>query len=75
VLSVVVAVACVVVMVAVARVWRRQGRLVVADRQFESGRCMACGYDVRACATRCPECGDDLVGQVVRYYGPRLNGK
>jgi hypothetical protein len=71
---VLVAVVGVSVLALVGVVWRRQGRLVVADRQYESGRCMACGYDVRACGTRCPECGGDLVAQVVRESGPRLPG-
>jgi hypothetical protein len=32
-------------------------RAVRARRRIKSGRCPACGYDLRATPGRCPECG------------------
>lgn len=32
-------------------------RLVQRFRRARAGRCVACGYDLRASAGRCPECG------------------
>ena len=35
-------------------VWRKNRRL---QRYAAEGRCLACGYDLRASPQRCPECG------------------
>jgi hypothetical protein len=29
-------------------------------RRFREGRCMRCGYDVRFCNDKCPECGEPI---------------
>lgn len=39
--------------------WRRGRRLA---RRAEEGRCMRCGYDLRASPGRCPECGTPAAG-------------
>ena len=36
--------------------WRRERRRLVLTRRAE-GRCVRCGYDLRATPGRCPECG------------------
>ena len=36
--------------------WRRERRRLVLTRRTE-GRCVWCGYDLRATPGRCPECG------------------
>lgn len=35
------------------RFWQRR----IAERRHAAGRCVRCGYDVRASGERCPECG------------------
>ena len=37
-------------------------------RDFERGRCVRCGYDCRANAGRCPECGDELMSHATVYW-------
>jgi hypothetical protein len=32
-------------------------RRVLAEKRRRAGRCVACGYDIRATRDRCPECG------------------
>jgi rRNA maturation endonuclease Nob1 len=46
----------------VAVVWTvRVVHIVRRDRRrFREGRCMRCGYDVRFCSDKCPECGEPI---------------
>lgn len=37
-------------------------------RAFERGRCVQCGYDIRANSGRCPECGDELISHAAEYW-------
>jgi len=37
--------------------WVITGRLERRARRRRQGRCLACGYDLRASPGRCPECG------------------
>jgi len=38
---------------------------LVRRHRLRSGRCVECGYDIRAASARCPECGATLASQVV----------
>jgi hypothetical protein len=59
---VVIALLLVVVRVRAANRRRISGR-------YANGLCMKCGYDIRATINKCPECGEDLVDQGIRYWG------
>jgi hypothetical protein len=50
---------------------RRRSRIMLR-RNYEAGRCLKCGYDVRTNLTHCSECGDELIPQVQRYYDDLL---
>jgi hypothetical protein len=54
------------------QLWMRRGQ---ATRDYERGVCTRCGYDTRANAGRCPECGDELFTQAARYWRSRFGGK
>lgn len=41
--------------------WRRERRRLILTRRA-AGRCVRCGYDLRATPGRCPECGADALG-------------
>jgi hypothetical protein len=46
--------------------FRRIRLVLTARRRRRQGRCLHCGYDVRASADRCPECGEQLAGSGAR---------
>jgi len=61
-----IALAVIVLLVVVVRV-RAAGRRRISGR-YAAGLCMKCGYDIRATINKCPECGEDLVDQGIRYW-------
>ena len=67
-----------VVMAAVAahyawRAWQRYSHR--KEALYQSGRCVCCGFDVRANPRRCPECGADLFAQALDYWRGRFAGR
>jgi predicted amidophosphoribosyltransferase len=56
----------------VALGWCFEWREKSLDRQYRSGCCARCGYDVRTNAGRCPECGEDLLRQAVAFWSRKM---
>ena len=52
---------------------RRQHQNQRARHLYEREQCTRCGYDIRFNVGRCPECGDDLTHQAVRYWSTRID--
>lgn len=51
---------------------RSRNKSSTRSRRFAQGRCVHCGYDIRHNPKSCPECGDDLLQQVMEAYRPKL---